>query len=55
MQGKCTKLIWGYADGLKSDLGVHRWVWVWFGGTQVSKGWEPLTYGIHAILPGECW
>ena len=34
----------GMQRGYNFDFGIHRGVQSWFGGTWVSKGWEPLSY-----------
>jgi hypothetical protein len=36
------KRFWGYTKRINFDLGVHKEIQYWFGGTGVTKGWEPL-------------
>jgi len=47
-----TILIWGYAQGYNSYLGVRTGVKFRFGGTEVPKGWEPLSYTIDKCSSG---
>ncbi len=35
-------LFWGTQGGYKSEIGVHRGVQFWFGGSQVPKDCEAL-------------